>query len=244
MDNRTKTFGISALTLKLLAMTFMLLDHLWATVWSVPWFALVGRLAFPIFAFQIAEGFFLTSDRRRYILRLLVFALISEIPFNLILADSAFYPLHQNVMFSFLIALLLMQWMERERGNPLGFAGVSAVCVLLATVLGLATFVDYYHYGVLMVLLFYWTRGMRFAWLVQLLGMLYINDAMAGLVYPVTLFGQTVEIGQQMIAVLALVPIWLYNGEKGYSSKAVQLACYWFYPVHLSVLYGLSVLMH
>jgi hypothetical protein len=53
-----------------------------------------------------------------------------------------------------------------------------------------------------------------------------------------------VEIGQQMFAVLALVPIWLYNGQKGYSSKAVQLACYWFYPVHLAVLYVLSVLMH
>ena len=244
MDNRTRTFGISALTLKLLAMVFMLLDHLWATVWSVPWFTVIGRLAFPIFAFQIAEGFFLTSDRRRYMRRLLVFALISEIPFNLMLADSVFYPLHQNVMFTFLIALLLMQWMEKQRGNLLRFVGVSVVCVLLAMVLGLVTFVDYYHYGVLIVLLFYWTRGMKFGWLVQLAGMLYICDAMAGLVYPITLFGQTVEIGQQMFAVLALVPIWLYNGQKGYSSKAVQLACYWFYPVHLAVLYVLSVLMH
>ena len=244
MDNRTRAFGISALTLKLLGITFMLLDHLWATVWSVPWFTVIGRLAFPIFAFQIAEGFFLTSDRRRYMRRLLVFALISEIPFNLMLADSVFYPLHQNVMFTFLIALLLMQWMEKQRGNLLRFVGVSVVCVLLAMVLGLVTFVDYYHYGVLIVLLFYWTRGMKFGWLVQLAGMLYICDAMAGLVYPITLFGQTLEIGQQMFAVLALVPIWLYNGQKGYSSKAVQLACYWFYPVHLAVLYVLSVLMH
>ena len=244
MDNRTKFFGISALTLKLLAMALMLLDHLWATVWSVPWFTVVGRMAFPIFAFQIAEGFFRTSDRRQYLRRLLVFALISEIPFNLVLGDSLFYPLHQNVMFTFLIALLLMQWMEQERGNTLRFVGKSVASVLLACVLGLVTFVDYFHYGVLITLLFYWTHGMRFGWPVQLLGMVYISDAMAGLVYPVTLFGQTVEIGQQMVAVLALVLIWLYNGQKGYSSKAVQMACYWFYPVHLLVLYGLSVLMH
>ena len=124
MDNRTRAFGISALTLKLLGITFMLLDHLWATVWSVPWFTVIGRLAFPIFAFQIAEGFFLTSDRRRYMRRLLVFALISEIPFNLVLADSVFYPLHQNVMFTFLIALLLMQWMEKQREKTLRFVGV------------------------------------------------------------------------------------------------------------------------
>ena len=133
MDNRTRTFGISALTLKLLGIAFMLLDHLWATVWSVPWFALVGRIAFPIFAFQIAEGFFRTSDRKGYMRRLLVFALISEIPFNLVLADSVFYPLHQNVMFTFLIALLLMQWMESKRGSLPQFIGISLVCVLLAT---------------------------------------------------------------------------------------------------------------
>ena len=148
-------FETTSFSLHILAMAFMLCDHLWGTI--VPgndWLTCIGRLTFPIFAFQIAEGFFLTSDRRRYMRRLLVFALISEIPFNLMLADSVFYPLHQNVMFTFLIALLLMQWMEKQRGNLLRFVGVSVVCVLLAMVLGLVTFVDYYHYGVLIVLLF------------------------------------------------------------------------------------------
>ena len=244
MITENKRFGISALALKLLAMAFMLLDHLWATVWSVPWFTVVGRLAFPIFAFQISEGFFHTSDRKKYLRRLLVFALLSEIPFNLMLSDGLVYPLHQNVMFTFLLALLLMQWMEKQRGNPVRFVAVSVVSVLLAFVLGLVCFVDYYHYGILIVLLFYWTHGMKFGWIVQLAGMLYISDAMAGLVYPVTIFGHSMEIGQQMFAVLALVPVWLYNGEKGYSSKAVQLGCYWFYPVHLLVLYLLGILIH
>ena len=244
MATENRRFGIDALTLKLLAMAFMLLDHLWATVWSVPWFTIVGRLAFPIFAFQIVEGFYKTSNRKRYKQRLLVFALLSELPFNLVVADSYVYPLHQNVMFTFLIALLLMEWMERNREKPLRFVGISVVCALLATVLGIVTFVDYFHYGVLIVLLFYWTYGMRFGWLVQLLGMVYISDAMAGLVYPVELFGQTVEIAQQMAAVLALVPIWLYNGRQGYHSKGVQYACYAFYPAHLLVLYMLSRMMH
>ena len=244
MKTQNRAFGISALTLKLLAMAFMLLDHMWATVWSVPWFTVIGRLAFPIFAFQIVEGFYKTSDRKKYMKRMLIFALISEIPFNLMVADSLAYPLHQNVMFSFLIALLLMHWMEQNRETPLRFVGISLVCTLLAMVLGLATFVDYFHYGVLMVLLFYWTYGLRFGWVVQLLGMLYINDAMAGLVYPVELFGHSFEIGQQMVAVLALVPIWLYNGRRGYHSKAVQYACYAFYPAHLLVLYILSRMMH
>ena len=244
MEENRRVFGIDALTLKLLAMALMLLDHVWATVWSVPWFTAVGRLAFPIFAFQITEGFFQTSNRRNYMKRMLLFALLSEIPFNLMLSDSLFYPLHQNVMFTFLIALLLMNWMEQNRASTLRFIGVSLVCVPVAMVLGLVGFVDYYHYGVLMVLLFYWTHGMKFGWVVQLPGMLYINDAMAGLVYPIELFGRTVEIGQQMFAVAALIPIWLYNGRQGYHSKTVQYGCYAFYPAHMLVLYLIARLMH
>ena len=225
-------------------MVLMLLDHIWATVWDVGWFAMAGRLAFPIFAFQIAEGFFYTSSRRKYLQRMLLFALISEIPFNLMCASSVVYPFHQNVMFTFLIALLLMTWMERAKGEPRKFVAVTAVCVVLAYLLGLLTFVDYYHYGVFTVLLFYWTRGVKFGWVIHLLGMLYINGSIGGLQLQLELLGQTVEIGQQMLAVLALIPIWLYNGKQGAHSKRVQFACYWFYPVHMLVLYLLAVWLH
>ncbi|MBQ3010337.1 MAG: conjugal transfer protein TraX [Oscillospiraceae bacterium] len=236
--------GIDALTLKLMAMAFMLLDHMWATVWDVPWFTMIGRLAFPIFAFQIVEGFFHTSSRKRYMQRMQLFALISEIPFNLMVANGFVYPFHQNVMFTFLIALLLMSWMEQSKTSKGKFLLVTAVCVGLAYLLGLLTFVDYYHYGIFIVLLFYWTHGLKFGWVIQLLGMLYISDAMAGLQLQLELFGRTVEFGQQMLAVLALIPIWLYNGKQGYHSKAVQLLCYGFYPVHMLVLYLLAVLLN
>lgn len=232
--------GIDALTLKLLAMALMLLDHTWATVWSVPWFTMAGRLAYPIFAFQIVEGFYHTSDRKRYMKRMLLFALISEIPFNLMVGNGFVYPFHQNVMFTFLLALLLMNWMENSRGSLPKYLGVSAVCVVLGFVLGIATFVDYNHYGIFIVFLFYWTYKRPFGRLIQLLGLVYICDAMAGLVFPVELFGRTVEIGQQMLAVLALIPIWLYDGRQGYHSKPLQYACYAFYPVHILVLYLLS----
>ena len=233
---------IDALTLKLMAMAFMLLDHMWATVLpGAQWCTMIGRLAFPIFAFQIVEGFYETHDRKKYLQRLLVFALISEIPFNLMMGGSWFYPLHQNVMFTFLLALLLMSWMEKYRGCTWKFILVSVCSFLLANVLGLLTFVDYYHYGVMMVLLFYWTRGVKFGWIIQLLGMLYINDAMAGLVVTVNLFGQSFELAEQMLAVLALIPIWMYNGRQGYHSKPLQYACYAFYPVHMLILYLIQI---
>ena len=72
--------GISAMTLRLLAIFCMLLDHMWATL--VPgnsWMTFLGRLAFPIFAFQISEGFLHTADVRRYARRLLLFALLLDL---------------------------------------------------------------------------------------------------------------------------------------------------------------------
>ena len=65
----------------------------------------------------------------------------------------------------------------------------------------------------------------------------WINVRMlGGQVYPMTIFGMDVELSQQGLALLALVPIWLYRGRQGHHSKAFQYACYAFYPVHMLIL--------
>lgn len=108
--------GINANQLWCLAMVLMLLDHLWATLVSGNfWMTYTGRLAFPIFAFQISEGFSHTSDRKRYAKRLLLFALISEIPFDLLYGSTVFYPFHQNVLFTLLLGLLAVSTIDRAR---------------------------------------------------------------------------------------------------------------------------------
>ena len=92
-----RKFGLTAAHLRILALFLMLLDHLWGTV--VPgndWMTYVGRMAFPIFAFQAAEGYHHTHDFKGYCRRLAIFAAVSEIPFNLMIFSSPIFPFHQN----------------------------------------------------------------------------------------------------------------------------------------------------
>ena len=235
-----KKFDISSAALHILAMAFMLLDHLWATV--VPgneWMTCVGRLAFPIFAFLLVEGFFHTRSRKKYALRLFVGALISEIPFNLMAGGRIFYPIHQNVLWTFLMAFGLLVWNERAKDAApwrrfLRFTATFLVGLLV----GLLTMVDYYGFGIAMVLIFYLFRGQTWYHRVgQLVGLYWINvEMMGGLVYEFTALGRLWVIHQQGFAVLSLLFIWLYRGRKGHSSKVFQYFCYAFYPVHMLIL--------
>jgi len=219
----------------------MLCDHLWGTV--IPgndWLTCIGRIAFPIFAFMIVEGFFHTKNLKKYVLRLLVFALLSEIPFNLVAGSRVFYPLHQNVLWSFLIAIALIQLNEKAKrsGKRILRILTGAASVLIGYVIGIITFVDYYHAGILTVLAFYFFRGRKWWHFVgQAACLAYINlEILGGLVYEIPLFGRTFLLAQQGFALLALLPIWLYRGRQGYHSKAVQYFHYAFYPAHLLIL--------
>ena len=225
-----------AVTLRVLALVFMLLDHMWGTI--VPgnlWMTCLGRLTFPIFAFQTAEGYEHTSNLKQYAKRLLLFGLISEIPFNLVLGGSWFYPFHQNAMFTMAIGLLGLHAMNQAwtatdlPGRLKGCLGMLG-CVLL----GAVTFVDYGAYGVMMILLFGLSRRVPAGKLFQLAGMILINVfLMEG---QILLWGP-LAIPLQAFAVLALPLIWLYNGEKGPRNRLIQYGSYLFYPVHLTILY-------
>lgn len=106
----------SSCMLHIIAMTCMLSDHMWATLFPyVDILTCIGRIAFPIFAFMIVEGFYHTSNFRRYLCRMLVFAVISEIPFDLVSGDSVLYLFHQNVLWTFLIGLLLIALIDKVR---------------------------------------------------------------------------------------------------------------------------------
>lgn len=241
LRTRASSGLLSASALRVLAMTCMLLDHMWATV--VPgnfWMTCVGRLAFPLYAFQLAEGFFHTADRRRYALRLLGLAFVSEVPFDLVQFSTPFFPFHQNTVFTLLLGLWVISGLDRARRERtprrivLGLLTLAAACLL-----GGIGFVDYGVMGVLTVVLFYLLRNFPLARLAQLAAMVLLNIVFfKGQTIPLLGF----DFPIQGFAVLALVPIWLYSGKKGFGGKGFQWAAYLFYPIHLLVLYLLYTL--
>ena len=224
-----------------MAMVFMFCDHLWVTgLCGNKWLTCVGRIAFPIFAFMIVEGYFHTHNLKKYVLRLLLLALLSELPFNLMLSGSLIYPFHQNVIWTFLISILLI-WMN-EKAKATGIQWKQSLTafgiLILGFLIGLVSFADYGFCGVFMVLAFYFFRGKSPQCLFgQFLSMVCINMVLlGGYKAAITLGSFSVSFPQQGFAVLALIPIWLYQGKQGPHGKVVQYLNYSFYPVHMLLL--------
>ena len=225
-------------------------------------------MAFPIFAFQIVEGFVHTHSFKSYWKRMFLFALVSEIPFNLAVGGALLYPSDQNVMFTFCIALPLLALIKRsrERGRR-AYLLTSAACIVLGYLAGYLAMVDYYGEGVLMVVLLYLVRDVRHSRLGQLASLALVNLGLHGITsirwfylgvstclmigaqqgewvnhggwefcLPSIGPGFLWELRRQALAILALIPIWMYNGKQGRHSRAIQYACYAFYPAHLLIL--------
>ena len=240
-SSASKNFELTAAVLHIIAMTLMLMDHLWATLLPArEWLTCAGRVAFPIFAFMAVEGYFHTRSFKKYILRMLLFAVLSEIPFDLMYGGTWFYPVHQNVLWTFLLGLLGVWLMEqvRKKGKTWMYLLVCVLVVPAGLVLGTLCMVDYYGAGVLTVFVFYFLHGRKWwCFLGQLAALYWLNvELLGGLMYPVQLFGMEFELCQQGLALLALIPIWLYRGRQGYRSKPFQYLCYAFYPVHMLLL--------
>ena len=220
--------------LKFLACAIMLLDHIGATL--IPWGTLriIGRLAFPIFCFLLAEGAHYTRNPRNYLLRLGIEAILSELPFDLALFGSWSWQ-HQSVMITLLLGAMALLAMKRMT-QPL----LKILVLLLFAFLADFMNTDYGGAGVLMIALFGLTRERKCGWLVQLLGMYLICRWIipGGVVWFIDRY-----VFIEIFAILALIPIWLYSGKKSTSSRAVQWAFYLFYPVHLWILYLISILL-
>ena len=179
----------------------------------------IGRLAFPIYCFLLTEGFFYTRSRVRYARNLFLFALISEIPFDLALHEQPFYWGAQNVYWTLLLGLLGMMGMQKIKETewqlPLKvflMATVAAAFIALGFVLQ----TDYDAWGVAAILVMYVLRSYR---------MIGFTAGLAILIWMADI---------EAYGLFALPLVFLYNGERGRQKKWFFYA---FYPVHFLVLY-------
>jgi len=124
--------------IKLLGMASMLVDHIGAFLFPVDILRIVGRLAFPLFAYQLTVGYKKTSDRKSYLKRLLIFAVISQVPYSLLKQG-----IELNILFTLLVGFLLIWALEKKR-----------YCVIFALA-PISIFLSYNVYGLFVILLFY-----------------------------------------------------------------------------------------
>lgn len=207
--------GVNSFQLKCVAIVTMLIDHVGAIFFpEYLVFRYIGRIAFPIFCFLLVEGFFHTRDIRKYLFRLGIFALISEIPYDLAFRGTVLEFEKQNVFFTLFIGVAMMYALEKCSEWP-----VKIVEVLLSMSFAVFLCTDYSFKGILLISIYYFFR--KYKWLKIGLGAVWN-----------LLWGEIQRYG-----ILASIPLAAYNGERGYPLKYFF---YVFYPLHLFVLYLIS----
>lgn len=238
---------MSGFTIKMIAMLTMLIDHVAAIlIPSSHWFYLIGRsigrLAFPMFCFLIVQGLLHTKNIKKYLLRLLIFAFISEIPFDFAFFNPTYndeHLYHQNIYFTLFIGLLVIaiihnfdkycekrlteDKMTKEKLKIIKLVFNIGV-VMLGSLSAYVLNTDYSYAGVLMIWAFYAFKDRHEI----LLYSLVLINGMYG--FP------------QILGVLSLFIIKGYNGERGYTVN--KFIFYGFYPIHLLVLYYIRSLVN
>ncbi len=212
-DTMERKAGLTTFQLKVLAIISMLADHVGAVLYpEAVWLRYAGRLAFPIFCFLLVEGYYHTGNVAKYMARLGIFALISEIPFDLAFHQTLWFPAKQNVFVTLFIGLGMLWGLERERECI-----IRVGIVLLSMWAAEFLCCDYGFMGVLLIAVFGITRGKNTA--------RYLAGAVWNVFWPSRI---------QTAGALAMLPIALYNGQKG---RSMKYFFYLFYPVHLFILY-------
>jgi len=240
--------GISQEGLKLIACITMLIDHIgYEVVYALYCSAqmpgtvqmlyrlyylcrIVGRIALPIYAFLLVEGVQKTRDPIRYGLRLLIGAVLAEIPFDLMVSGRLFGP-NQSVMMTLFLGYIAVLAMERCRNlawKPVVMIPFAVLAELLNT--------DYGWSGVVLVAIFDLSRYMAGKNLIRVGAMVILFHMMNGKVFY---FGN-LSLPMQVFGVLSMVFIAAYDGRKVTRSKAVQWAFYLFYPVHMLILWAVA----
>lgn len=239
---------MTSFLLKLIGIITMLCDHSGdAILVKFSFLNLIGRIAFPLFAFQLTQSYIHTKNLKKFIYRLLIFSLVSQIPFTLFLSTFAdtyntiqifslnirLYSL--NIGFTMLLSVLAILAFDKIENKFCGL-GVSLLIVFISQLLN----VDYGAFGVLLILILYIFRNNKFALniccIITICSYYFIRFlqkptiSIVNYYLPLTLF-----------TCLPFIFINLYNGKQG---AKVKYLFYIFYPMHLLLLYFINYFIH
>lgn len=233
--------GLSACAIKYIAVIAMLIDHIaWCFVDTYSPLGvimhMIGRVTAPVMTYFIAEGFYYTRNVNKYLLRLGIFALISYIPYLYMDCgyltpvvrneDSITFLSHQGVIYTFFLTVLALKTVHTENLNGL-FKGVIVFLLCIASRIG-----DWYCFPIVWALLFDRYRG---SFKKQAEAFTISSVIMVSI--KIFLFGEGFKDWFQYAVLLALVPLYFYNGKRGnILGKADKWFFYIFYPLHMLVL--------
>lgn len=219
---------LSNFDLKILAIITMTIDHIGAIIYpNIDAFRIIGRISFPIFCFLLVEGFKHTHNRFRYFIRLLLFAIITQPIY-----DYAFNNHELNILFTFSLSFLLLSSIEfikkiinkYNKGienylyKTISYLLIYIIFLILSIILN----VDYQALGISLVLIFYLSPNILLSLLLYL-------------IIAITLNVNNI----QLYSLISFIFIYFYNGKKG---KNIKYFFYLYYPLHLLLLKGLSIL--
>lgn len=244
MTDTPKYKILSSSSLKIIAMLSMLIDHAalmfmsYDATYHEPYFSvgkiavsdyflcrnIIGRLAFPLFAFLIVEGFHHTKSHTRYARNLLLFAIISIIPWNLA-HGNILYHSSQNVLFTLFMGVVAMSQIDKITRYHSQHNSLPPIpTLLLVTELFLIQLVhlDYGTVGVIYIILLHILRNNT------------LNQFLATLAtFTYSKFSR--------FNFLAYIPISMYNGRRGFiKGKVSKYLMYTFYPAHILILWAIS----
>lgn len=200
--------------LKILALVTMIIDHIGAIFYpDLIFLRIIGRVAFVLYAFMLVEGVYHTNNIHKYIKKIFIWALLSEVPFDIAFYGKPFYFGHQNIYFTLLISILGIYFLQRIK-----YFFYSIIVVMV--VIGVSYFLnfDYSWYGTTMIMAFYLLRKMctfKFIFIETISTIATFNI-----------------LGVQIFAFLGFIPILIYNGQQG---KKIGSIYYSYYAIHLLI---------
>ena len=223
--------GLSGNQLKILAVIFMTIDHIGLHLFpGMQIFRIIGRLAFPIFAFTFAEGCKYTKNRTRHFVVLCLFAVLCQAVYSYVTKS-----LYQNILITLSLSALVIYSLDFSKKTKNFFSYLLAtavmllafyICFILPSTIGRGFAVDYGFYGVMLPVLVYLGKTNQEKIFLLAMGLLLLAPTLGTL---------------QLFSLLAVPVVALYNGTRG--KWRMKNFFYIYYPLHLVVIYILGMFL-